>query len=74
MPAGLRRTHRIADGVWGVLRVRAGSLVFVDEDTVPVGSEGAVTLVAGDSLVISPGVAHHVEPDPDARFTIEFHR
>ena len=53
-----------------MLRVEAGSLSFVHE----AAPGTAIALEAGDSMVIAPGVAHHVEPADDARFHIEFHR
>ena len=68
-PAGLLRAHRLAPGVWGRLRVLSGSVVFVLE-----GSGESRRLGAGDRQVIEPDVAHHVEPDGAARFTIELHR
>ena len=70
VPAGLMRAHRLAPGVWGRLRVSHGTLGFVWEDT----PDDPVALLAGDTLVIPPEVPHHVEPDPDVRFSIEFHR
>ena len=70
VPSGLLRAHRIAVDVWGVIHVVAGTVTFVCEE------EGAATvsLGAGDTVVIPPGVRHHVEPGPDARFRIAFHR
>ncbi|MPY91718.1 MAG: DUF1971 domain-containing protein [Acidimicrobiia bacterium] len=70
VPAGLLRGHRVAEGVWGLLRVRAGSVRFVLED----GPSEGVLLAAGDEQVIEPGLPHHVEPAPDARFVVEFYR
>lgn len=70
VPAGLLRAHRVADEVWGVVEVLAGSLTFVWEDR----SSAPVALTAGDSLVIPPDMPHHVEPGPDARFHVSFHR
>jgi tellurite resistance-related uncharacterized protein len=70
VPVGLLRAHRLAAGVWGLLTVNAGSLAFVWEDQ----RDEPITLVAGDSLVIEPEAPHHVEPGPDARFTVAFHR
>jgi len=70
VPAGLRRAHHIAEGVWGRLVVSAGSLDFVVE-----GDHAEVLRVsAGGAKVIPPGVAHHVEFDGPVRFQIEFHR
>lgn len=69
VPPGLLRAHRIATGVWGRLCVVEGSVTFVSEET----GESRV-LVAGESQVIEPDTAHHVEPADGARFHVEFHR
>ncbi|MFV0524823.1 MAG: DUF1971 domain-containing protein [Acidimicrobiales bacterium] len=69
VPAGLRRAHRVADGVWGVLRVRRGPVRFVIE-----ADGSARDLSASQFAIIEPGVAHHVEPGPDAEFVIDFYR
>lgn len=69
VPDGLRRAHHIAPGVWGRLRVVAGSLDFVWEDD---GRRSS--LRAGDTIVIPPERRHHVEPGEDATFHVEFHR
>ena len=56
---------------FAAIQVRAGSLRFVWED----GDGGdPIDLVAGDSVVIPPDVHHRVEPGPDARFVVQFHR
>ncbi len=70
VPAGLRRAHRVADGVWGRLVVHAGTVNFVFEDA----ADEPVLVAAGASIVIPPGRAHHVEPDDSARFVVEFYR
>ena len=70
VPAGLLRAHRLAAGVWGLLSVTSGSVAFVWEDR----PDEPVELGEGDSLVIEPEARHHVEPGPDARFTVAFHR
>ena len=69
-PAGLRRAHRVADGVWGLLVVHSGALRFVFEDD----PDRPVVVIAGDSVVIPPGRLHHVELDGAVTFAIEFHR
>lgn len=67
VPAALRRAHRVADGVWGRVRVLAGALRF--------RSAGVdLVLTAGEWRNIPPGVEHEVEPDGDARFAVEFWR
>jgi tellurite resistance-related uncharacterized protein len=68
-PRALRRAHRIASGVWGVIEVRAGGLGFVFDD------EGERhELAVGDRLAIPPVRLHHVDVDRPVRFVVEFHR
>lgn len=69
VPAGLLRSHRIAERVWGRLRVTRGTLTLVFED-----DASSVRLHAGDAVVIPPDRPHHVEPGVAARFSVEFHR
>lgn len=69
-PAGLRKAHRVADGVWGRLRVERGSLGFVFEDR----PDEVRTVSAGASQVIPPSRAHHVVIVGPVRFAVEFHR
>lgn len=69
VPDGLRRAHQVAAGVWGRLRVLAGTVTFVAEE-----SGETRVLGAGDAQVIEPELRHHVEPDDGARFVVEFHR
>jgi tellurite resistance-related uncharacterized protein len=70
VPAGLMRAHRVADGVWGRLVVRTGSVRFVFEDQ----PASPIIVAAGDSVVIPPARPHHLELDGPARFAVEFHR
>jgi len=70
VPAGLLRAHRIAAGVWGRLTVHEGSLRFVFEDR----ADAPVHIEAGESMIIPPSTPHHVEPEAEVRFAIEFHR
>lgn len=72
VPPGLLKTHRIAAGVWGMLRVRDGAVRFIVEDETV--AEPAVDLGPGESTVIPSDVAHRVELGPGARFAIEFYR
>lgn len=69
-PAGLRRAHRVADGVWARLLVHTGQLSFVFEDD----PDRPHIVDAGASLVIPPGRPHHVDLDQPVTFAIEFHR
>lgn len=72
VPNGLLSAHKVADEVWGLLRVNAGTVEFVVEDRE--GSGARRLMQAADTQVIEPGVLHHVEPSADARFVVEFHR
>ena len=69
-PAGLRKAHRVADGVWGRLLVEQGSLGFVFEDT----PDQVRTVSAGEHQLIPPSRLHHVVIDGPVRFAVEFHR
>lgn len=69
VPAGLRRAHRVAEGVWGRLVVRAGSLGFRFED-----GDQPLRVEVGEWVVIAPERPHRVEPDGPVRFVVEFHR
>ncbi len=69
-PAGLRRAHRVADGVWGRLVVESGSVGFVFDDE----PDEVRALAAGDHQIIPPSVLHHVVLDGPVRFAVEFHR
>jgi hemoglobin len=86
VPAGLLRAHATKAGVWGLLVVHAGRLLFVLEDEARDGvgddeSRGSARgprareLAAGEQLAIAPTVRHHVELlDPDTCFQVVFHR
>jgi tellurite resistance-related uncharacterized protein len=69
-PAGLRKAHTVAVGVWGRLVVEDGSLGFVFEDT----PDDVRTLTAGEHQVIPPARLHHVVINGPVRFAVEFHR
>lgn len=69
-PAGLRRAHRVADGVWARLLVRSGSLTFVFEDQ----ADRPRWVSAGEAVVIPPARLHHVDIEAPVSFVLEFHR
>jgi tellurite methyltransferase len=68
LPAGLRRAHHTADGVWGVLRVRAG----VVRCHVETGPPLDVVLAAGSAQPLPPGIEHQIELDPPVELAVEF--
>lgn len=69
LPAGLRRDHTTAVGVWGRAEVLAGRLRFV-MPALAVDRE----LAAGDAAIIPPGLPHHVEPVETVRMRVVFLR
>ena len=69
VPKGLLRAHQVAPGVWGRLVVSEGTVDFVFEDA----PGNVITIKAGSCQVIPPGRLHHICPDDDARFAVEFH-
>ncbi len=68
LPPGLRRSHRTAEGEWGLLRVIEGGVNCAIETAPPT----AVTLVAGDSQPIPPEVPHLLVLTRSVRLMIEF--
>jgi tellurite resistance-related uncharacterized protein len=70
VPPGLLRAHRTAPGVWGLIRVIEGRLLFRVLDP---PSERVLDPTAEPGLV-EPGVPHEVAPLGPVRFQVEFHR
>ncbi len=70
VPAGLLTAHRVADGVWGRLVVRTGSLHFVFEDR----PDASLPVGAGGYVDIPPARPHHLELDEPASFAVEFYK
>lgn len=70
LPAGLRRQHRVASGVWGRLRVHAGHVGFSMATDPPVER----VLGPGDDQPIPPGVPHSLRPEEPFRLEVEFLR
>jgi tellurite resistance-related uncharacterized protein len=68
IPAGLRLNHRTAPGVWGVIRLLSGRLLFRSV-------EPAAEQVADPhhSIVIEPQQRHEVAPLGHVRFCVEFY-
>jgi tellurite resistance-related uncharacterized protein len=70
VPPGLLRAHQLASDVWGRLCVRSGHVLFSFEAS----SNDPIVVSEGGHVDIPPDVRHHVEPQADARFVIEFYR
>jgi len=69
VPNGLTKDHATKEGVWGMINVIAGELVY----TVP-GAGTKLTLAEGDTAVIEPTVLHNVALNAEAQFFVEFWR
>jgi tellurite resistance-related uncharacterized protein len=69
IPAALRREHRTASGVWGLITVVEGRLRF---RTPHLPAE--TVLVPGEPMAVAPGQPHEVESDGPVRFFVEFYR
>lgn len=69
IPAGLRREHRTAPGVWGLITVLEGRLRFRTLDPV---SEAVLTPDA--PMAVAPQQPHEVAPDGPVQFHVEFYR
>jgi len=69
MPAGLRRRHSTKEGIWGVIRVLEGRLLY------RVLEPPSETVLDRDHTgIAAPQQAHEVEPLGPVRFRIEFYR
>ena len=68
LPAGLRRTHRVADGTWGMLRVTQGSVSLSMEIEPPIIRR----LAAGDHQPLPPGAPHALSVDGPFQLAIDF--
>ena len=68
IPAGLLRCHNLKAGTWGLLSVLAGSIRFHWDDE----TGGARLLKIGDTILIPPGVPHHLERQGSVTIEIAF--
>ena len=68
MPGGLRNSHRVALGRWGLIKVYEGRLRYSAQTTPPVQR----VLTPGATQPIPPTVAHEVEPLGHVQFSIEW--
>jgi tellurite methyltransferase len=70
IPDALKQQHSTKAGVWAVIHVLEGRMRYIVEPPL----EHQETLEAGSRGVIAPEVLHHVMPEGDVRFFVEFHR
>jgi tellurite resistance-related uncharacterized protein len=73
VPAGLLRSHTTKDGVWGVIHVQDGRLLYRVTDPRRTPSERVLEPGAAPG-VVEPTIAHEVRPLGPVRFFVEFHR
>lgn len=70
VPSGLLKAHQTKAGVWGLLHVIEGRLLYRD-----IEAQTETVLEPGDEPgVIQPEIRHEVAPLGSVRFFIEFHR
>lgn len=68
LPEALRRAHSTKTGVWGLLKVLKGSIVYVIEET------GERQLVqAPGTIMILPQLLHYVVPQGEMEMRVEFY-
>lgn len=70
VPAGLRRDHTTAAGVWAKIVVLEGALDYIIVEPSPERHR----LRVGNEGVIEPQMKHHVEMSGPVRFRVDFYR
>lgn len=73
VPAGLLSDHRTKEGVWGLIHVEQGELVYRITDPRRTACERILS-AAEASAVVEPTIAHHVQPVGQTSFWVEFFR
>lgn len=68
LPEKLRKDHCTKAGVWGLLAVQSGRLLFRRED------KAGVIVETGGTAVFAPQEVHSVEALGAVAFEIRFHR
>lgn len=68
IPAGLRRSHRTAEGVWALVRVHQGGARL----RVALDPPLEVTLGPGAAQPVPPGAVHDVVVDGPVQLAVEF--
>jgi hemoglobin len=68
LPEGLRRAHSTKAGVWGLLKVLKGTILYALEET------GECQMVqAPGTVMILPQQLHSVEPQGDMEMQVDFY-
>lgn len=73
VPAGLLKAHSTRDGVWALINVLEGELIYRVTDPRRPASQRVLTPRTPPG-VIEPTILHAVEPLGPVRFFVEFHR
>lgn len=68
IPAGLRREHRTKPGVWALIHVLEGKLLYRRD-----GPSGTQLLTPAQPGVVHPEEPHDVQPMGPVSFFVEFH-
>lgn len=69
VPPGLLKAHQTKAGVWGIIHVLEGNLIYRIT-----GTPLEIVLTPGTLGVIEPEQQHEVAPLGPVRFYVEFHR
>ncbi len=68
IPAALQRDHNTKASIWGLIVVSEGALIYTRKGQEP------QKIRAGEVATIYPEELHHVAPDGDVLFQVEFYR
>lgn len=68
IPAGLLKAHTTKEGIWGIICVSNGKLLY----TIEKEPQETIELTPRKFGVVEPQVPHHVEPLGDVEFHVEF--
>lgn len=69
IPESLQNDHRTKPGVWGLITILSGRLVY----TIPSDDE-EIVLDPENWGVVEPGTPHHVKAEGPVSFFVEFYR
>lgn len=73
VPAGLLKDHSTKAGVWGLIKVESGRLLYRGTDP----RQDAFEMELGPDVapgLVEPTLLHHVVPIGPVRFHVEFYR
>ena len=73
IPAGLLKAHSTKAGVWGLIHVLEGELLYRITDPSRAPSVQVLT-PSGPPGVVEPAILHEVQPRGPVRFYVEFHQ